>query len=130
MSGRICDDAANQLLAVQFKVSTLTSPTHLNIAASTADPLADGSGLVEPTDGAYSRVQVDAWTQNTGSRNVSNTNAFSFSAAGADQGMITHFAVIDNTGKFIASGPLTTPRAVGVGVVLDFAIGSVVVAMA
>jgi len=131
MSGRICDDYANSMLAAVIPGgAAFGPPTHLKLALSTADPLRDGSGLVEPTDSAYARQTVDAWTADAANRRIRNTNPVAFPAASADQGTISHWALIDDGDVFVASGPFAASQAVPIGVVLTIAALAAVIDLA
>lgn len=130
MAGRICNVYANALLAAALPAGSFSGPTHWNLALSTADPLADGSALAEPSGGSYARQQVDAWTPNTGARSIANTAQITFPTATGNWGTISHFAIIDNTGAFVASGPLTASVAVPSGITFVIAAGAAVVDIA
>jgi len=75
-----------------FDLAALTAPS-IYIGLSTADPLDDGSGLAEPADAAYARVEVAAWTRTVSE--VANTSDFSFAEATESQGTLTHLVAFD-----------------------------------
>ena len=56
--GSFGDFLENELLDHVFGAAAYAAPATLHMALSTADPLDDGTGLVEPTGGAYARAPV------------------------------------------------------------------------
>ena len=78
--GSLSDYAEGKLLDHVLKVAAFTVPTNIYIALSTADPLDDGSGLTEPSGGAYARVLCNTW-DTAASRKTANTNQANFPAA-------------------------------------------------
>jgi hypothetical protein len=110
---------------------TLSSAPSLFVAASTADPLADGSGLTEPsTSGtAYARVSVgesdfSAATEANPSLLISAA-LIAFPQATLTWGTITHIALLDSgtvgAGNLIDRGALSQSRLINAGGILRFA---------
>lgn len=110
----------------------LVRPATLYLAASTADPLADGSGLAEPSGNGYARAAVTnnvtefpAASGDPASK--SNANAVHFPRSTGSWGTITHVAVFDaaSGGNMLASVALASSVAVDAGVVLRFGAGGI-----
>ena len=94
---------------------------------STADPGDDGSGLAEPSGGAYARVATAASDWNTASGgSLDNASAIEFSEATASWGTITHFALFDaaTAGNMLAHGSLTASKTISSGDTASFAAGA------
>lgn len=107
----------NELLDDVFSAAGTAPLANHFIALSTAPPLDDGSGVVEPVGGAYARVTV----VNNGANwpiavaGVKSSGAdFTFPAATADWGLITHWAIYDAlvAGNFVCWGTLQTSRTI------------------
>jgi len=79
----------------------------LYVALSTADPTEDGSGIAEPTDPAYIRQSIGAYTITGGE--LTNDAAIQFPTATADQGTLTFAALFDaeTAGVFLGSAAIT-----------------------
>lgn len=101
-------------------------PASLEIALSAGDPLADGSGLVEPpnTDG-YARQPLTLTPPNAVIGNGTssfNTDPIIFGpVANNAWPTITHVAVFDDSGNMLWHGPLNAQRTPPVGDELPFA---------
>ena len=118
------------MLDLFFDLGTPIPPT-LYLAASTADPGEDGSGLVEPTDAAYARVTTaGADWERTGSE-VANVNTEEFPEATESWGSITHLALMDasSAGNVLASQALTSARTVPTGAILRFLAGDITLSL-
>lgn len=124
--GSISDYLENKLLDHVLKVAAFSVPTNIYIALSTADPLDDGSGLTEPSGGAYARVQCNTWDA-AASRKTANTNQINFPAATGSWGEVTHFAVMDaiTGGNMLAHGLLYEARIVTSGKTILFEAGEI-----
>ena len=114
------------MLDLFFDLGSPTPPT-LYLAASTADPDEDGSGLAEPAGGAYARVATAGADWSRTASEVSNVNQETFPEATASWGSITHLALMDasTSGNVLASVALDTARTVGTGAILRFAAGDI-----
>ncbi|NLH41306.1 MAG: hypothetical protein GX448_05655 [Planctomycetes bacterium] len=101
----------NKILDHIFGKAAYTAPTHIYVAASTADPGESGSGLSEPAGGNYARVETDPadWTAAADGQ-IENAAAITFPTPTADWGAITHVALFDAAtgGHFLARGQLPT----------------------
>lgn len=111
------------------------APTSLEIALSTADPLADGSGLSEPpsVDG-YSRqpLILNASVPTVGSGvSAFNSAPIVFGpVANNTWPTVTHVAIFDNSGNMLMHGPLNAQRTSPVGDELPFAANALQVQIA
>ena len=111
-----------------FGKSIYTPPT-IYIGLSTEDPTDDGSALAEPNGNAYTRVQTSASDWNIASGgSLDNASEIAFPMATGSWGTITYFGLFDNAtgGNMLLSGPLSTPRAIGVGEITKFMAGDLV----
>jgi len=99
-----------------FGKGNYTPPT-IYVGLSTADPLDDGSGLAEPSDNGYARVQTSAsdWNAASGG-SLDNADEVTFARATGSWGNITHFALFDAAtgGNMLAHGSLSQSTAIDV----------------
>jgi hypothetical protein len=104
----------NKILDHIFGKGSYTPP-NIHVALSTADPLDDGSGVVEPSGNGYARVETSAsdWSVSSGGV-VCNANNITFPTAGASWGTITYFALFDSAmgGNMLAHGALDQPKVI------------------
>jgi hypothetical protein len=93
----------------------------------TADPTDTGSQAAEVSGGSYARQSITWGTIASGS--VSNSGAITFRVASGAWGTITHTAILDalTTGNMLYKGALGTPKTVGIGDQVSFAIGALTV---
>jgi len=104
-------------------------PGSLEIALSSADPLADGSGLSEPpaSDG-YSRqaltLNASVPTLGAGVSAFNSAPIVFGPVTNNDWPTVTHVAVFDNSGNMLMHGPLNAQRTSPVGDELPFAAGA------
>lgn len=112
-----------------LKVASYTPPTHIYIGLSTADPLADGSGLAEPSSGAYARVLCDDW-EIANIRKTRNAIELVFPTASNSWGTMTHWAAFDAiTGvNMLAFGALASPKSIVTGQAFSIKAGDIEVA--
>lgn len=111
--------AQQRILSYLFGGVTFTLPTVLYLGYSTTAVAEDGTGVTEPTDGAYARKPLDNNTTNwqnlisgTGRQNAVDVN---WNAASTNQGTITYLTIHDAlTGgnvwyysELVVSKPLT-----------------------
>ncbi len=103
--------AQNKTLDHILKVAPYTPPTHIYIGLSTANPLADASGLAEPSGGSYARIQCDDWVL-ASQRKTSNASELIFATATGAWGNITHWAIFDtiSAGNMLAFGELADSK--------------------
>lgn len=120
-----------KMLDELFDLAEFTAPT-LYMGLSKADPLDDGSGIDEPTGGAYARVSGATW-ERTASE-VSNLADFSFVEATASWGTCTHLVAFDivtggDATNIVFSFVLDSPLAVDDGDQVTFHAGNCSVVM-
>ena len=112
--GGFSDYWESKILDHIFSKNNYTPPT-IYVALSTADPLDDASGFVEPAGNAYARVETSASDWNTASGgSLDNANDIIFPKATGSWGTITHFALFDavTDGNMLAYGALSQPKTV------------------
>jgi hypothetical protein len=114
------DTLRGEILDHLFGLATWTAPAALWCGVSRAEPLADGSGLDEPTeDPSYDRVQYNPGAANwTRSLNVvDNDNVISFAPTTLYWGIITHICwfLTDVAATPYFYTALVTPKAVDIG---------------
>lgn len=121
-----------------FRGTTFPAATgSVYLALYTAAP-SDSGGGTEVSGNAYARQAlskaVGTWTLGgAGSGNITNTAAITFPAATpATWGTVTHFGIFDaiTVGNLLLWGALTASKTVGVGDVLQFAIGALSITFA
>ena len=128
MAGSFADYFENKVLDKYFGAVEYTPPANLYIALSTADPTDDGSGLTEPSGGAYERKLIannkTTWTTASAGA-LDNAIEIAFAMATASWGVITHFAIMDalTGGNMIGHADLLESKTVGNGDTVKFAIG-------
>jgi hypothetical protein len=112
--GSITDFLENELLDHIFN-ATYNRPTNLFLGLSTADPTDAGSGLAEPSGGAYSRVTMSFGA--AASRAVTQDAKITFPQATAAWGNLTHYGIFDavSGGNLLAHGSLTVAKNVVTG---------------
>jgi hypothetical protein len=119
----------NKILDHILKVASYTPATHLYLGLSAADPLEDGSGLSEPSSGAYARVIVDDF-EIANLRKTRNATELVFTAASNSWGTMTHWAIFDHisSGNMLAFGALYESKSVITGTVVSVHAGDIEVA--
>ena len=135
MAGTFSDYTEVAVLNHLFGKSTFGAVTPY-MALHTADPLDAGSGTEVTNANAYARVAItgDMATATGTGGTISNTGAITFTACTTSTwGTVTHFAVWDSgthgAGNMIMHGDLTVSKTVGVGDVVEFAIGDLDVSL-
>lgn len=115
-----------KLLDHFLKTTSLTVPTNIYVALSTADPGESGSGLAEPSGGSYARVAHNTWAA-AAARATSNSNTITFPTATGSWGTITHWALFDasTSGNMLAYGSLSVSNSVVSGNIVTFAAGEI-----
>jgi hypothetical protein len=102
------------------------APPTIYVALSTADPLDNASGCIEPVGNAYSRVETSVSDWNTATDgSLDNANDILFPKATGSWGTITHFALFDSStgGNMLAHGALNQPKAVDNSFITTFDAG-------
>jgi len=126
--GSFSDYLENQLLDHVWSAAVYTPPVTLYVGLSTTDPLDDGSGITEPSGGAYARVAVTNnatnWPAAVGGAKA-NGVAIQFPTATASWGVIGWFFISDaaSGGNMIGHAALTTSKTIDSGDTASFAIG-------
>jgi hypothetical protein len=129
--GSFANYLENELLDHLFGKGSYTPPT-IYIALSTSDPLDDGSGISEPSGGAYARVQTAAADWNTAASGATdNANDITFPTATASWGTVTHFAAFDalTGGNMLFHGTLTASKTIDSGDTPKFTAGDLDVSL-
>jgi len=133
--GSLSDYAEKKVLELLVGKTAFSTPV-CYVALSTADPLDDGSGLVEPGSN-YARVATAGadWEVATlGAGTIQNANAITFVEATGSWGTPSHIAFFDNgtkgAGNMLGYGAITVPKAVGAGDTLRFAAGDIDLSLA
>lgn len=116
----------NALLDYIFNSGSFKATLYFGL--STADPLDDGSGLAEPSGGAYARVAVTANATNfpaASGGSIANGTAITFPTATAGWGTVTHVAVFDaaSGGNLIVHGALTASKTIDTDDTPSFGVG-------
>lgn len=120
---------ARSILSHLFGRVTYTANATLHVGLSTANPTADGSGIVEPSGGSYTRVAVSNNTTNfvlgTGAT-MENGAQIQFPESTASWGTITHIVIFDaaTSGNALYYGALTTSRTVPTATTIYFPISA------
>jgi hypothetical protein len=116
--------------AVQAHVSKGTAfaqPAGIYIGLSSAEPLADGSGVSEPADAAYARQACNGWSAPAGGV-ISNAAQVDFPEATAEQGTQRYWFASDSAtkgaGNLLWYGALTAAQTISVGGQLSFPVGA------
>lgn len=118
--------AENKILELLVGKTAFSTPTAY-IAASTADPTDDASGIAEPSGNGYARVSTAGGDWNSASGgSITNANAISFPESSGSWGTITHLAIYDaaTNGNMIAHGALDSSQAIATGEILRVPAGS------
>jgi len=129
--GSLSDYAEKKVLELLVGKTAFSTPV-CYVALSTADPLDDGSGLVEPGSN-YARVATAGadWEAATlGAGTIQNANPITFVEATGSWGTPSHFALFDASSNLLGHGSITTPKAVGAGDTLRFAAGDIDLSLA
>jgi len=118
----------DELLDHVWGNAAYTAPSTLYIALSTTTISDDGTGMTEPSGGAYARAAVTNNTTNWPAASggaKANGIAITFATATASWGTIIDFAVMDalTSGNMLAYGTLTASKTIDSGDTASFAIG-------
>ncbi|ETR66384.1 MAG: hypothetical protein OMM_12858 [Candidatus Magnetoglobus multicellularis str. Araruama] len=119
---------ANKIADHLFGSTSLGLPSTWYVAVSSTAPQADGTGVTEPTDGAYTRIAITNNKTNFGSAvagTLSNLVEKSFPESTIDQGTLTHWVIYDalTGGNYWYYGELTNSRNVEIATVLKLPVG-------
>jgi hypothetical protein len=109
----------NEVLNYLFGATAMTIPASLYVGLHVGGsaPNNDGTGIVEPTGGGYTRATIVRNTTNfpaSTAGEVKNSAVVTFPQASADWGTVTHFVIYDalTNGNAVVVGTITTPKAV------------------
>lgn len=138
MAGALSDTKANQLLDFMFGAgSNALAPATYYVGLSVANPLNDGSGIVEPDAGAgYTRVAITNNATNfpaAVNRSKSNGVELTFPTATEDWGMVTHYflATTSSVGSdgsdMVSYSELNVSQNIGTTAPARFAQGTMVI---
>jgi hypothetical protein len=126
---------ANKLLDHQLGKAAFTMPT-IYVAMSSTTPAIAGTGVTEPSGGAYARVATSAATWNSAAAgSTSNALAITFPTASADwlaAANLTYGVLYDavTAGNCIGYGVLSVPKNVLNGDTASIAVGGITVTLA
>ena len=129
--GSLSDYAEKKILELIVGKTAFATPT-CYVALSTADPLDDGSGMVEPGSN-YARVATAAadWEAAVlGAGTIQNANAITFVEATGSWGTPGWFVLLDGASNPLGWGAITVPKAVGAGDTARFAAGDLDISLA
>lgn len=125
----------NAILNEFFGGTDYTPPATLYIGLSTTTPSKTGTGVTEPTGGAYKRVAIANTVANfpnasNGSKN--NGTVITFPEATANWGTLTHFVIYDAVtgGNMLVYGALVNAKSIEPGDVPSFNTGTLNVSLA
>lgn len=126
--GSFTDYLENKLLDHVWGNTAYSAPATLYIALSTTTINDDGTGMTEPSGGAYARVastnNSTNWP-NAVSGAKANGTALTFPTATASWGTVIDFAIMDAAtgGNMLGYGTLTSSKTIDPGDTASFAIG-------
>lgn len=122
---------ARSILQYLFGKQAFTPVTTMYVGLSTTNPGADGSGITEPSGGAYARVAVTNnntnWVLDSGGAAlVDNGTQISFPESTASWGTITHIFIADalSGGNILYYGTLSATRTVATLTTIYFPVGA------
>jgi hypothetical protein len=116
----------NKILGHVFGKASYTPPSFIYLGLSSSDPLVDGTGIVEPSDG-YARVTTTPSDWDTPSGGVLyNASVFTFPVATGAWTTVSYFFLSDSfsNGNLLFRGTLNTPISVDLGEKARFEIGT------
>jgi hypothetical protein len=105
--------------------SAYSAPATWYVAASTADPTDDASGIAEPSGNNYARASVAANTFSRATSTIDNDSAITFNEATGSWGTLTHWAIYDavTDGNMLFHGSLASSQAIASSETLRFPAG-------
>lgn len=105
-------------------------PETLYVGLSSTEPALDGTGFSEPSDSAYSRIELTGMSAPSGGE-VSNSVLLSFPESVTNWGTITHFGIFDAStgGNLLMYGELDPHRTVEEVTVMSFKPGAMKLSM-
>lgn len=127
MPGSLGNYGENSILNHLFKNASMSQPTNLFFALSTADPTESGSGLSEPSGNGYARASGNNWSVATTGA-VGNLTAITWPTSTGSWGTITHYAMLDASsgGNVISYGSLSVSKTITSGDTISFPSGGMI----
>lgn len=124
--------AENKLIDLLFGGTSLTPPNIWYFSLSTTTPNETGTGISEPSGGAYARVAVTNNKTNFGTASagaLTNAAAITFPESTASWGTITHIVLYDAStgGNVWYWEALPVSKAVAANTTVYFAVGSLTI---
>ncbi|GHV39049.1 hypothetical protein FACS189490_02000 [Clostridia bacterium] len=103
----------NLIRDTELHIGSTNFPDEYYLGFSTTVPNADGTGVNEPTEGSYTRVDVGDWeadAQTAGK--ASNENEILFPETTGSWGTLTNYVIFDalTGGNLLMANTLTVPR--------------------
>jgi hypothetical protein len=122
----LSDHAEALLLDWLMTTGTATRPTNWYVALYTAAP-SDSGGGTEVSTGGYARQAVTFAAASSPGGTTSNSGTVSFTASGADYGLVTHIGIFDNVsgGNLLWHGAMTASKTIADGDTLEFSAGNI-----
>jgi hypothetical protein len=116
---------ADKLLDHFLDGTAYTAPTAYVGLYTTNPTMPAGTGGTEVSGGSYARVSLSGLMGAASAGSKANTTAVAFATATASWGTVTGIGIFDavTAGNLLASGPLTTSKAVGSGDTFSLPIG-------
>ena len=124
MSNTVFTD--NALLSAKLGKTNYTAPANVYFGLSTTTPSTAGTGVTEPSGGAYARVAVPGSSWNAPSAgSATNSAAITFPTASASWGTVTYVVAYDaiTAGNLLWFSSITA-QAVASGVTVSIPAGS------
>lgn len=115
----------NMVMGNVFKTKTSPAlPTNYYIGLSSTTPTTSGTGVTEPSGGAYARVQMANMSQPSNGV-ITNTAAITFPESTRSWGTLTHYVVYDAAtgGNLLFYGALANSRTVDSNTTIAFKVG-------
>lgn len=134
------DYLENELINHIFRSTAFIQPTTIAIALCTVSPVDSDTGDLtgkEVIGAGYVRLEVPRDDTNWAAPSngtTKNVAAIIWPAAGANWGIISHIAILNNTtigmGNLLFHGELTTPITINTGQVFEFTLEQLAIQMA
>jgi len=126
--GSFSDFLENELLDHVFGKAAYSAPATLYVGLSSTNPGDNGSGITEPSGGAYARVSstnnLTNWPAASGGAKANGT-ALAFPTATASWGTVGWFFISNaaSGGNMLGHAALTSSKTIDSGDTTSFAIG-------
>lgn len=125
---------ANKVLNFNFRNESYTPPTSYFVGLSTTEIFPDGTGITEPSDVAYSRMEYVnntgtlAWTTDNKTY-VKNAIEIPFPTASAEWGTIKYVFLADESDNILYYHPLKWNYYIKSGDTATFSINSFIISV-